>query len=257
MMKKRNLVMAMTAAMAMNGAAQAEPTIEIGGVIEVEAVSAESSSDIAVATAELGINAQITDKVSAALVLLHEEDDTPFGVDAATITLNATEALAVTAGQTVVPFGLFESNMISDPLALELAETPATALQLDYTAGPISASLYTFNGGNASDEEIDNHGASIRYSSETFTLGAGYIANLGDSDLIAAETLNSEVAATSINIGVNLGNFALLAEHISASDKFHIGDGNADFAFNAEAQPSATQVEACRRAAPWRPSPMS
>lgn len=243
-MKLNKLALAVGASLLLGGTAYAEPELSVGGIIEIEATSGEDSSDIAVATAELGFLAEVNDKVIGELVLLHEAGESdPVTVDIATVTLTITENINIIAGQSYAPFGLFASNMISDPLTLELAETGATLLQAELLSGPIVTSLYTFNGVNASDEEIDNWGINLGYVSDNITVIAGYISNIGDSDGIGAETIDSEVPGISLSAELRLGAFGLIAEHISASDDFQPGDGNADYIFVDEAQPSASNIE--------------
>jgi hypothetical protein len=238
-MKKTKLLIAMTAALGFQASVIAEPTWELGGVIEVEATSGEDTSDIAVATAELGIGAEINEKVSGEVVLLHEAGEPdPIVVDVATVSLAFSDTFSVTAGQSYAPFGVFDSNMISDPLTLEMAETAVSSIQADIASGALTTSLYTFNGTNE-DEEIDNWGASIGYEAESFSVALGYIANIGDSDGIAAETIDSEVPGMSVSASAGFGAFSLIGEYIAASDDFKAGDGS----FTAEAQPSASNVE--------------
>lgn len=241
-MKKTQLFVAMAAVMGVQTMVFAEPILEIGGVVEVEATSAEDTSDIAVATVELGLAALVNEKVSAEVVLLHEEDETDFSVDTATISLALSDKLGLTAGQTYVPFGVFGTHMISDPLTLELGETNVTAVQADYKAGPLSTSLYAFNGVNA-EEEIDNWGVNLAYADDHFLAALGYIANIGDSDTIAAETIDSKVPGMSISAGVSARGLSLFGEYITALDEFQPGDGNVDYQFTTKVQPSAANLE--------------
>lgn len=243
-MKKHTLALAMAATLGYHGTILAAPTVEASGILEVEAHSGEESSDIAVASAEVGFVAQINNKVTGEVVLLHEAGEPdPIVVDIATITLSFTENFRVTTGKSYAPFGLFDSYMIADPLTLELAETSATLMQADFTTANITSSLYTFNGPNASDEQIDNWGLAVGYAGESITLLLGYLDNLGDSDTIAAETLDSNVPGVSASVGINLGAFSLIGEYIAANDTFQPGDGNADYSFSEESQPNATNVE--------------
>lgn len=239
-MKKHKLAIALATALGIHTTAMAAPEVELGGVVEVEATSGEESSDIAVATAELGIGAQVNEKVSAEVVLLHEAGEPdPIAIDIATVSLAFSDTLSVTAGQSYAPFGIFDSHMIADPLTLELAETAVSSVQADIAAGALTTSLYTFNGANASDDEIDNWGVNLGYATERFSVAVGYIANIGDSDGIAAETIDSEVPGMSLSASASFGAFSVIGEHIAASDEFKTGDGP----FTAEAQPSATNVE--------------
>ena len=109
--------------------------IEVGALIEVEAgytspFEGDSESDVVLATFELGISSQVTDWVEAGGTLLYEEDETDLEVDTGYITLANADVspLFLTAGQIYVPFGAFETHMVSDPLTLEIGETRESTL---------------------------------------------------------------------------------------------------------------------------------
>lgn len=245
-MKRVHLSFALASLTFFHTLAHAESSVAVGGLIEVEAISTENGSDIAVATVEVALAAELTEKITGEIVLLHEEDETDFSVDTAVIGLAVNEHLGVSAGQTYVPFGVFGTYMISDPLTLELAETNATALQLDVTAGLATFSLYSFNGINA-DQEIDNWGANLDFTSDHFLLTLGYIANIGDTGIIAADTINTRVPGASVSVGVNVGGFSLIGEHIGALEEFQVGDGNSDpvdgYLFTQKTKPTASNLE--------------
>lgn len=242
-MKKAPLSIALASILGIHAGAHAKPTLEIGGLVEVEAFSGkdaagESTSDITVATVEVGLAARINDEVAAEVVLLHEEDETDFSVDTATVSLAFTDHLGLTAGQTTIPFGVFGSYMISDPLTLELAETRASMIQADIRTGPLTTSLYTFNGANT-EEKVDNWGVNLAFTSEHLLFTAGYLANIGDTDSIAAETIDSRIPGISFSAGVNLGRLSLIGEFITATERFQPING----AFTASAQPNAANIE--------------
>lgn len=247
-MRKHQVLIAIAMAMGMagSGTTVAAPQIEIGGVVEVEAVSGDGDSDIVVATVELGLAAQINERASAEIVLLYEEDDAPVGVDSAIINVEMSDRVSVVAGQSFIPFGRFESNMVSDPLTLEIAETSASLMQLDYTVDALGLSFYAFNGAQAGDE-IDNYGINVALAGERFAVALGYLANIGDTDTIAADTIDSAVPGMSIGARYNVGGFTLLAEHIAAVSEFKSTDGNSDlttgYNFNAGDKPSSTIFE--------------
>ncbi|MBW1959235.1 MAG: LbtU family siderophore porin, partial [Deltaproteobacteria bacterium] len=116
--------------------------ITLSGVIEAEAgyedydydnpaTNDEDSSDITLATVELGVDVDITKHVKGHVLFLWEEDDTePVDVDEGFITLDGADVvpLYLNVGKLYVPFGNFESHFISDPLTLELGETRESAL---------------------------------------------------------------------------------------------------------------------------------
>ncbi|MBK5940234.1 LbtU family siderophore porin [Halochromatium roseum] len=232
--------------------------IEIGGLIEVEGVYVDpyegsSESDLVLATVELGIAAQVTDWVEAMASLLYEEDETDLEVDLAMITIANPDVTPVffTAGQFYVPFGAYETNLVSDPLTLEIGESRETAAQLGFVYQGFSGSAYAFNGDNKvkGDNHIDSWGANLAFAQEredlTWTIGAGYINDLGDSDslqdsvadnraalqLEIAELRPEEAEQFSLdptertggwtaNLGLVYRNVNLIGEYLSASGRF-------------------------------------
>ncbi|WP_462321434.1 LbtU family siderophore porin [Halochromatium sp.] len=252
--------------------------IEIGGVIEVEGVYVDpyegsSESDLVLATFELGIAAQVTDWVEVMASLLYEEDDTPLEVDLATITIANPDVTPVffTAGQFYVPFGAYETNLVSDPLTLEIGETRETAAQLGFVYQGFSGSAYAFNGDNKinGDNQIGSWGANLAFAQEredlVWTIGAGYINDLGDSDTLQdsvadnraarqleIEELRPEEAAQfsldptertggwTANLGLVYRNVNLIGEYLSATERFD----PASLSFKDKgAEPSAWNIE--------------
>ena len=224
--------------------------LSFSGVIEVEAFTmdgynGEDESDITLATIELGLDVEIADWVSGQIVLLWEEDDTePMDVDVGTITLGNMEMFPIylTAGKMYVPFGNFESNMIQDPLTLEIGETRESAVQVGFEHSGFYGSVYTFNGDideNGEDNEVKCFGANAGYAFEndnmSLDIGAGWINNLIDSDGLgdgAEEMINDTANATNATIWalsdyvdgfavhaiLNAGPFMLIGEYVGATD---------------------------------------
>jgi len=252
--------------------------IEIAGLIEVEAFYAEpfgggDESDIVLATFELGIASQVTDWVEIAASLLFEEDETDLEVDIAYITIANPDVTPVflTAGQIYVPFGAYETNLVSDPLTLEIGETRETAVQLGFVYEGFGGSVYAFNGDNKidGDSRIGSWGANLLYGQEldtvTWTVGAGYISDLGDSDTLQdavgdnrsarldelvesgdplAGTFNTDpserTGGWTANLAVIAGGFNLIGEYLTAADDF---DPDSLSFKGAGAQPSAWNIE--------------
>ena len=107
--------------------AQDEPGTKLGDhvtlhcCIEVEAsvesTDGDTASDIVLATAQLGLDAEINDKLSASVVLLWEEDGSePIDVDEGYLTFSHKE-WTVCGGRLYVPFGAFNSHFVSIPLS--------------------------------------------------------------------------------------------------------------------------------------------
>ena len=172
------------------------------GVIEAEygyekidfddpAADDEDGSDLALATVELGVDVEINDYVSGHVLFLYEDGE-DICVDEGFIEISGGgdgASFYIKAGEMYVPFGSFESNMISDPLTLEIGETRETAVEIGFESNGFFGALYVFNGDideDGEDSHVDNFGAAAGYALETeaFTLdlGISYINNIADSD---------------------------------------------------------------------------
>ena len=234
----------------------------ISGLIEVEAghvspYTGDAESDIILATFELGIEAQINDWVKATASLLYEQDETDLEVDVASITIANADATPffITAGQIYVPFGAFETNLVSDPLTLEIGETRESAVQAGFVSGDFLGSLYVFNGDNKIDgkNRVGSWGANLGYAHEqdgsAWGLGVGYISDLGDSDSLQ-EVIDENLAGVdpadrtagwTLNATAKLGPVTLIGEYLTAADEFDTGSLDFD---GTGAKPSAWNLEA-------------
>ncbi|MDY0191540.1 MAG: LbtU family siderophore porin [Desulfuromonas sp.] len=230
--------------------------ITLSGLVEIEASyesfdfddpgeKDEDSSDIVLATVELGVDVDLVKHVSGHVLLLWEEDDTePVDVDEAFITLDGEDILPLylMAGKMYVPFGDFSSNMISDPLTLELGETRESAVLVGFDINGMYGSIYAFNGdieeADDDDNHVDNFGATVGYALEndnmTLDVGICYINNLLDSDGLgdlydesvaeAAEEddstmeLNDYVGGFGAHVVAEMGGLNLIAEYVGAID---------------------------------------
>ncbi|BBO76515.1 hypothetical protein DSCW_39320 [Desulfosarcina widdelii] len=226
--------------------------IALSGLIEVEAGytsadyadgSSDDGSDIAVSAVELGVNADIVKHVFGHVLFKYEDDEDVF-VDEATITISGEDVVPayLTAGKMYVPFGNFETHMISDPLTLEIAETRESAIQVGVETGGLYGSAFIFNGdvdeAGEDDDHIDNFGANAGYAmeSDTFTLDAGisYVNNLIDADgwgdIIdeSGLALNDYVGGMGVYAIVGFGPFTLIGEYITALDEIEWLDENGD-----------------------------
>ena len=210
---------------------------QIHGTVEVEYGYSEdytkaNSSDIVLATVELAIETTVNDNVNIAVSLLHEEDDTALELDVGVINIHDENSpLSLSLGQMYVPFGSFDSNMISDPLTLELGETRESALYLTYSAGNISAGVYAFNGDieetAATEDKVRQVGVSIAFDNENFHAGIDYISAFSDSDAIqdflaGPVTVVSQVAGISAHASYSIDANTFILEYVGATDKFDV-----------------------------------
>ena len=229
--------------------------LSFSGLIEVEASATdgyggEDESDIVLATVELGLDAQIADWVNGHILLLWEEDDTePVDLDEGTITLGNPDKfpLYLTVGKMYVPFGNFESNMIQDPLTLEIGETRESAAQVGFEHSGFYGSFYTFNGDideNGEDNEIKCYGANAGYAFESdafnIDVGAGWINNIADTDGLGDEyaslTLKDYEGGFSVYAIAAFGSFTVIGEYVGASDDI-------EFTTETRQDPSAWNIE--------------
>lgn len=227
--------------------------IEINGVLEVEAgygktgfndpaAADEDTSDLSLAALEVGIDVSVTDQVSGHVLFLYEDGE-DIVVDEGYVLLDGAGGmpLYLKAGEMYVPFGSFESNMISDPLTLELGETRETALEVGFESAGFYGALYVFNGDidlNGKDNHVDNYGAKAGYliENDDFSLdvGVSWMNNIADSDGIGgiiegaadeAETLGVAFALHDYVPGVGvhgilaLGPVTLIGEYVTLLDE--------------------------------------
>jgi len=168
-------------------------------------------------------------------------------------------------GRLYVPFGNFESNMISDPATLTLAETREEVVQIGFeTEGGFYGSGYVFNGDadetkgsgytDADNNHIDNYGLNLGYAMESddfaLDVGMGYINNIGTSDTLEGAIsdvggcggdgcIKDYVGGISLHAIATIGQFNLIGEYVSALDEFEAGElGVAD-----ELKPKAWNIE--------------
>jgi len=237
--------------------------VTLSGVVEVEAAFAEDfdgadSSDITLATAALGLDVQITEWVNAHILMLYEEDDTePMDLDEGTITLGNLEKfpLYLNAGKMYVPFGSFESYMISDPLTLELGETRESAALLGFEASSFYGSFYAFNSDineTGDDDTIASFGANAGYGYEndnmSLDIGADWINNIAAADIFKGYFGDAGItevqdypAGLTAHLTISYGPFILIGEYLGALDAFDASELD----FNGRgAEPSAWNIEA-------------
>ena len=249
--------------------------VVISGLVEVEAGISKDFDDVdtssaELATVELGVDASVTDWCSGHILFSWEEG---VDVDEGFITLGGTDAVPVylNAGLIYVPFGVYETHMISDPLTLEIGETRENALQVGGEYKGLYGSLFLFNGdiqeeSNDSDDAMETYSANAGYAFEkdnfSMDLGVDFISNildsngLGDGFLEAQEEfvslnpngsyeLKKYVAGLGAHIVMNLGPACLVGEYIGSLDdiEYNTDDGAGTTAAIKTDGPTAFHVE--------------
>lgn len=237
--------------------------VSVSGFVDVQATSGDDfagveTEDLAVAEAGLAIEFGVNDNMSGLIALLYEEGanaNDSVVVDEATLTWAFTDSPAsITVGRTYA-FGAYETNMVSDPLTLDLGETQMSLARLDIaTESGFAAGAYLFNGDSEKagqqTDALDHYGFDVGYGMESgdmaLAIGFGYISNIADTGgvngaVTAANALASDVPGMTLNANFATGPFNIIGEYTAATEAFNA----ADLAFRgAGAQPSAWNLEA-------------
>lgn len=227
--------------------------IDISGALEVEASYLDydyhdpgpdeedyDESDIVLATIELGLDMHIHEYMKGHILFLWEEDETEeVEVDEGTITLSGFRyPVYLTVGKLYVPFGMFNTHFISDPLTLELGETRESAALVGYATDHFDISLSAFNG-DIDEAEEDNEvesfcvAAVFMPSVETvedfdISFGLSWISNIADSgglgdyiiDELGRESVEDYVGGLGASVSLAYRAFSVELEYIGATDHF-------------------------------------
>lgn len=240
--------------------------IELHGIIEVEGAVTKGfdnseESDVTLATAQLDVDAKLNDFASGKIVFLYEEDETDgVDIDEAYITIGNTQKFPVylKAGKQYLPLGEFDTNMISDPLTLELAEINESAVSLGVEFNGFFMEGSIFNGDidkvkkqNEDINHLDEFSVYGGYTTEIddLTLNAwiGYMNNIADSDTISSylednniSSIRDYVGGICANLAIDFKNLSLYASYAGATKSFDSGEIN----FKKKgAKPKAWNVE--------------
>lgn len=217
--------------------------LSISGLLEVEAAAekqhfkggnTDSSSDLTLATAQLGLGIEVNEYFGGDLIVLFEEDeagDDRIEVDEAAINL-ASGPWSGRIGRQYLPFGHFHSHFISDPLPLELGETRETAVLAGYDGGSWALSAFAFNGRagrEGGEDHIDDFGISLTLSPlESLEFGASYLSDLADSDAELTNDYRHRVGGWSAYAEGTIGPLELSGEILGATRHFSAVDLDED-----------------------------
>jgi len=218
--------------------ASGKKSLTISGALEIEAnytdiADRKAESDVSVATALVNFDAAVSDRVKGRIALLHEDgEDQDISIDEAYVELNrpktAGGTLKVTAGRAYLPFGVFASEMVSDPLTLELGETNRNLLLTAWENGKVAVQLGAYNGDydTTGHDVIDNGFAALTVTpAEQISFGVSYLCDLAESnaDLLAGTdpTLyEKNVSAASANLTLKFAPVTITCEYLGALKEF-------------------------------------
>ncbi|MBT4762330.1 MAG: LbtU family siderophore porin [Bdellovibrionaceae bacterium] len=265
-------LVALTAALIFSASVNAESKVTVEGLVEVELSTtsgdtydkdAGAKSDIALATAQLGIKAQVNPTLTGTMVLLFEDkgadastDTNMQWVEEAYLTRKMLDgALEMNLGRKIVPFGTYNTVMVSDPLTLEFGETTENVIQAAYhlkDAG-LSFGLYLFNGDKNKTETdgadtVSGNGLflSHAFKGDSFTVNTnvGMLSNFAETNRsVFTVGTENEVAATAISVDATFGNTSVGFEHMMAGQMENISTFTANAGAAVDATPTATSIE--------------
>ncbi|CAN5271917.1 LbtU family siderophore porin [soil metagenome] len=256
------------------------PVLILGGKIEAQALAIRSerrsSSDIDLANVELDAKALLNDWVMGYMSINYDNSynnpvrisNSRLFVHRAFITVGNLNRspLYATIGQISVPFGIYNSVMISAPLPQLLGRVTDRALELGYH--PIGdngfyGAIYTFRGDTrigASDTNINNGGANLGYEFKrgefSAEVGGGVIGNIADSEGMQSngstrpftgfgethdtERLHHRVPGGNLHAKMSYAPFFLITDYITSLKSFQ----RYDLSYNYKgAKPKAFYAE--------------
>ncbi len=227
--------------------------ITLSGLIEAGG-SFNDESDALFTTIEVALDAKVNDWVSVHILSLFEASGGgAMDIDEGFTTLGNIEQLplSLSIGRIYLPFGVYGSHFLSDPLTLELGETRDTAAQVSFEEGALSASLFLYKSGaegGDENEKINQYGAKLGFSAEgpvVYTVNLAYISNLAGSGglqgAINSVDLEDIVGGFALSGSLSRGPLMVIGEYVTAISSFDA----VDLSFKGgDAKPTAWGIEA-------------
>lgn len=218
-----------------------ETEIKLSGYFEFSATylkqGDDKTSDFSLTEIDLGFATQLTEKLGASLTLIYEDGaEDGVSVDEAIATYQLTDELLLAAGRYTVPFGKFETEMLSDPLTLALGEISSDGVYAVWEHGILSLALALFDSAAADSDTIETFAAALEIApSETLAFGVSMVSDLAGGAM--ADTVNetiedggaySKAAGISAFVKATLGKATLSAEYLGAVDDMELTDAEGE-----------------------------
>ncbi|MBR1837540.1 MAG: LbtU family siderophore porin [Kiritimatiellae bacterium] len=220
----------------------------VEGLVEVSAAytkqGSDKDTDVNVDTVELDLSLEPTDRLSLSVAFLYEEgeEDDHVIVDSAEIAyaFDSVEGLSLHVGKIYMPFGSFETGLISDPLTLELGEISDGAVGLVWESEYLDLAAYAFGGdindANDDADKLQYVAAATLKPVEGFSLKFAVLSDICeaalDDDVIdALENPEDGEASYDGALGVNVaalieaGDFTIAAEYLAAAEDVELNGG--------------------------------
>ncbi len=233
-------------------------TYKVSGSAELNSVGARDevsawSADFQLAKATLAMEGGLSQRLTSHLSFLYETGCTPLQADEVSLSyaLGADRRTTVDLGQLYLGIAPFTTQLVADPLTLDLGEERERALRLRISRNDWRASVYGYASRTPSRTNPWALGADLGFvrHGPGYGLEAGVAAiqNLGGArrlqQWIAVPRLQADVPAWSLHADMYRGPWHLLTSYLATLRPFDAGE----LAYKgAAAQPWALQLELAR-----------
>ena len=204
-------------------------SVSVGGVIELELVSESPAGEdgtvsAGVGTAELGIAAAINDEWGGEVVV--ENDEGTIALADAFLTYEPGGGLSASGGQQGVPFGVYDTNLITDPLTKDLGDTDGVSLVLGGEAGQMNWNLFGLQPEDGKFADTHGIAAGIAMGNDDgeFGLSLSWINGVGNE---------VDVQGMAASASASLGPASAIVEYVAVLEAPE--DGATPSAFSVEA----------------------
>ena len=139
----------------------------------------------------------------------------------------------MTAGKFYMPFGRFETNMIQDPLTLEIGEINDYGVTVGFQSNGFYGGLYGYNGmkETGSSDVIKGFGVEAGYEFENDSMnlktGLTWVNNIADSGGISdyleesgMDSIKDQINGIGLHAMAGFGPVSFIGEYIQALDEF-------------------------------------
>lgn len=233
---------------------QSYPYLQLNGLIEagwvhIDPYEGPAASEWLISTLELGMTFQPHPWVTLEASGLYEDNgQTPLELDVAQLKIGPPAGpWFLAGGQFYLPFGRYESNMVSDPLTLDLGENREIGAAMGFEYANLFGAAYSYHGERLGQQGggLDEWGAEVGYAGKPnghpLTLAVGYISDIGDSDsLYPLVEDNDRIGGLALSALFEAGPWTLIGEYVAATQTFDDSAGEA----LAGQSPAAWMLEA-------------
>jgi hypothetical protein len=238
-----------------------DDNVTLFGVIEADATvgrgpEGDWSSAYSIDTVELGFDAQLGDRALGHILVSYDDE---LFVEEASIWIGNQEEwpVLVTAGMFYMPFGDFGTNMIQDPLTLEIGEISALGVAVRFENSGLNGALFSYKGptGTGAGDSIEGFGGSLGYAWEdeasSVDVGVSAVSNIADAGGIAeileetgSDSLERLVPGLGLHVAFAAGPWSFVGEYVEALEPFDADQ----LSFRGRgAEPRAWNLEAARQ----------